>query len=289
MDTPQNNTHTAQAPSRGFSALAKKHFTLKNALNLLLFGLFCYAFTLFVVRGASNMGYFWQWYRLSAVFLLGGDGSFFSGSLWRGLETTLRLSLFSLIPAILLALLVTEMRLSGGIVEKALAVGYVQFIRNTPLLVQILFMYFVLAPFFDFDAQLSAIIALTLFEGAYMSEIFRGGFLSVGWGQWEAAYSLGLSRFTVVRAIILPQAVRNVLPPLLSQCVSLVKDSSLASVISVAELTHNGKVEAASSLLALEIWLTVALVYLALSLILSGLAWLLRLYLRRGDRGGGLA
>lgn len=250
----------------------------RNMLELALFAAFMLGLLALLVHNAASIEYFWQWYRLEQVFLVDNSGSFWGGHLWQGLLLTLQISAASLFFALLLALLTTQARLFGGVVERALASGYVQVIRNTPLMVQILFIYFVIAPGFKVEAVPCAIVAISLFEGAYISEIFRAGVLSVPVGQWEAAQSLGLSRYTSFTSVVLPQATRKVLPPLLSQSVSLVKDSSLASVISVAELTQMGNIAVSGSFMSLEIWLSVALVYLLVSLFLSFIALLLRVY-----------
>jgi polar amino acid transport system permease protein len=163
---------------------------------------------------------------------------------------------------------------------RVVAQGYVELIRNTPLLIQLFFIYFVVAPVLDISAFTAAVLTLSLFEGAYASEIFRAGIQSVQIGQWEAAYSLGLSRFDTYRKIILPQAIRRILPPLTGVAVSLVKDSALASTIAVYELTQQGQLVIADSFLTFEIWFTVAAIYLAVTISLSWVASVLerRLY-----------
>jgi polar amino acid transport system permease protein len=146
---------------------------------------------------------------------------------------------------------------------------YLEVIRNTPLLVQLFFIYFVLAPVFDISAFTSAVLALSLFEGAYASEIFRAGIVSIHRGQWEAAFSIGLNTSQTYRLIILPQAIRRILPPLTSQAVSLIKDSALVSTIAIYDLTMRGQVIIAETFLVFEIWFTIAAMYLFITLILS--------------------
>lgn len=269
---------------------ARRVLTPKNLLEFGLYLLFCATLIKIVVDGASSTGYFWQWYRVDRVFFSGeladGGSSLLASPLMRGLGMTLRIGGVSMLLALGIALAATAMRLGGGPVARGFALAYVQTIRNTPLLVQILFIYFVAAPGLGLAAEPSAVIALSLFEGAYMSEIFRAGILSVPRGQWEAAVCLGLPPSYAARTVVLPQAVRNALPPLLSECVTLVKNTSLASVISVTELTFMGKKTISDTFMSLELWLTVALVYLCLSLVMSGLAWLLRQWLNRGWASG---
>lgn len=267
-------------------ALRARIFTPGNMLGVCLYAAFCLLVLGVIIKGASSTSYFWQWYRVDGIFFTGtgpdGIKSLWHSPLVRGLGMTLRIGAASMCMALFIALAATAMRLGGGPAARALAVAYVQLIRNTPLLVQIFFIYFVIAPSFSLAAEPSAIIALSLFEGAYMSEIFRAGALSVPRGQWEAAVSLGLPSACAAKEVMLPQAVRNALPPLLSECVTLVKNTSLASAISVTELTFAGKKTISDTFMSLEIWLTVALVYLCLSLFMTALAWLLRQWLNRG-------
>jgi polar amino acid transport system permease protein len=147
--------------------------------------------------------------------------------------------------------------------------GYLELVRNTPLLVQLFFIYFVLSPIFEISAFASAVLTLSLFEGAYASEIFRAGILSIHRNQWEAAFSLGLGTWRTYRLVILPQAVRRILPPLTSQAVSLVKDSALVSTIAIYDLTMQGQAIIAETYLVFEIWFTVAAIYLGVTLALS--------------------
>ena len=147
--------------------------------------------------------------------------------------------------------------------------GYLEAVRNTPLLVQLFFVYFVIAPILGIDRFLAAVLALSLFEGAFASEIYRAGIVSIHKGQWEASYSLGLSTYHSYRYIILPQALRRILPPLTSQAVSLLKDSSLVSVIAVYEMTMQANAIVAETFLVFEVYFTIAAVYLILAVVLS--------------------
>jgi len=138
--------------------------------------------------------------------------------------------------------------------------------------VQIFFIYFVLAPVLDISRFASAVMALSLFEGAYASEIFRAGIVAVASAQWEGAFSLGLNRWQVYRLVILPQAIRKMLPPLTGQAVSLVKDSALVSTIAIYDLTMRGQEIIAETYLVFEIWFTIAVLYLVLTISLSTFA-----------------
>jgi polar amino acid transport system permease protein len=186
-----------------------------------------------------------------------------------GLKITLQISLISLIFALIIGLLTAVFRLSNSFVARWLAIIYLETSRNTPLLIQIFFIYFVLGPMLGIERMFAAILALSLFEGAYASEIFRSGIQSVDRGQIEAAESLGLTTFNTYRHIIIPQAIRTVLPPLTSQAISLIKDSALVSTIAIYDLTMQGQALIAESYLTFEIWFTVAAIYLSITLFLS--------------------
>jgi polar amino acid transport system permease protein len=161
------------------------------------------------------------------------------------------------------------MRLSESWLARGFARMYLEAARNTPLLVQIFFMYFVIAPILGIDRFLAAILALSMFEGSYASEIYRAGIVSINKGQWEASYTLGLSTYQTYRYIVLPQAIRRILPPLTSQAVSLIKDSSLVSVIAVYEMTMYANEIVSETFLVFEIFFTIAAIYLALTITLS--------------------
>ncbi len=182
---------------------------------------------------------------------------------------TLQISFVSIIIAFILGLVSALLRLSNSFVGRFISYGYVETIRNSPLIVQIFFMYFAVAPIFNISAFASAVIALSLFEGAYLSEIMRAGIVSIKKGQWEAAWSLGLGRVQTYRYIILPLAMRRVLPPLTGQAVSLIKDSALVSTISIYDLTMVGQSIVADTFLSFEVWFTVALLYLMMTVPLS--------------------
>jgi polar amino acid transport system permease protein len=152
-----------------------------------------------------------------------------------------------------------------------------ELIRNTPLLVQLFFIYFVFAPVLGIGRFTAGVLALSLFEGAYASEIFRAGIVSIDKGQWEAAHSLGLSAIHTYRYIILPQAIRRILPPLTSQAVSLIKDSALVSTVAIYDLTMQAQVIISETFLTFEVWFTVAAIYLVLTVVLSTIADILTL------------
>lgn len=233
------------------------------------------ALTWITGTGTTKLGYNWQWYRVPQHLLSYEDGKWIAGPLIDGLMVTFEITGASLILAFSLGLMSALCRLSDSYLARMVSRVYLELIRNTPLLVQLFFIYFVLAPLFDLSRFVSAVLALSLFEGAYASEIFRAGIVSIHKGQWEAVHSLGLSAFDTYRRIILPQAVRRILPPLTSQAVSLVKDSALVSTIAVYDLTMRGREIISETFLAFEIWFTIAAIYLiinvSLSIVVSGM------------------
>jgi polar amino acid transport system permease protein len=226
----------------------------------------------FMTRGAEQLGYNWQWYRAPRYLFSIENGRFTVGPLLEGIQITLLVATLSLILSFVFGLAVALLRFSDSFAARLLARVYLEGVRNTPLLIQIFFIYFVLGPVLGIGRLASAVLALSLFEGAYASEIFRAGIASIHRGQWEAAYSLGLSTFHTYSRVILPQAVRRILPPLTSQGISLIKDSALVSTISIYDLTMRGQMIVAETFLTFEIWFTVAGLYLILNLSLSFLA-----------------
>lgn len=222
-----------------------------------------------ILRGASEQGYFWQWYQVPKYLFTLEDGTFTLGPLLQGLKVTLNITWIAMILTYAIGLITALLRLSDSIVGRAVARVYLELARNTPLIVQLFFIYFVVAPVLGIDRLFAAILALSLFEGAYASEIYRSGIVSLPKGQWEAAHSLGLTRFDAYRKIILPQAIRRVLPPLTSQTISLIKDSSLVSVIAVYEMTMQANAIVAETFLTFEIYFTIAGIYLFITVLLS--------------------
>ncbi len=222
-----------------------------------------------IYLSATGLNYRWQWYRIPRYFFRFQDGRLVSGPLIKGLLFTFQISGLSLVLSFLIGLVVALLRLSGSLVGRFLARVYLELIRNTPLLVQLYLLYFAVGPIIGLGRYASAVLALSLFEGAYASEIFRAGIVSIRKGQWEAAYSLGLSGFDMYRDVILPQAVRRVLPPLTSQAINIIKDSALVSLVALSDLTLQAKLIASDTFLTFEIWFTAAGVYLVITVALS--------------------
>ena len=233
------------------------------------------AVTWVMASGTERLGYVWHWYRIPQYIFSLHDNTFRAGPLLHGLMVTFRITAASLVLAFIFGMVSALFRLSRSYVAKIVSRGYLELIRNTPLLVQLFFVYFVLSPILDISRFTSAVLALSLFEGAYASEIFRAGIVSIHKEQWEAAYSLGFTTFHTYYYIVLPQALRRILPPLTSQAVSLVKDSALVSTIAIYDLTMQGQAIIAETYLTFEVWFTIAAMYLVITVTLSSLVHLL--------------
>ena len=235
------------------------------AIYLTVMGLIVYgAFT-----GAQDMGYNWQWHRVPQFLWSFTDDGFQLGEIFYGLGTTIRLSVTSFAFATLLGLVVALLRLSGLVVGSAVAVAFLEFIRNIPLLVLLYLFYYVLGPIFGLDRYTASVLTLAVFHAALISEILRAGINAVATGQWEAAKSIGMTTAQTYRYIILPQSVRFMLPPMTGEMVHLIKSSAIVSVIAVAELTTIGRNIISDTFMSFEIWFTVAAVYMVLTLALS--------------------
>ena len=228
-----------------------------------------------IVIVTGRVPYTWHWFRVPRYLIEETETGSKPGLLLQGLSVTVAISGISLVLTFAIGLITALLRLSNSIGANIIARCYLELIRNTPLLIQIFFIYFVVSPILDLSRFTSAVIALSLFEGAYTSEIIRGSILAIKRGQWESAHSLGLSTVDTYRFIILPQAVRIIIPPLTSQAISLVKDSALVSTIAIFDLTMRGSAIVAETYLTFEIWFTVAAIYLIITGALSGLVRML--------------
>lgn len=190
-----------------------------------------------------------------------------------GAGVTLEITLLSVGFGFLIGMVVGIARLAGSKLLRLGAAVYVDFIRGTPLLVQIFIIYFALPAIFKVrvDPFVAAIIACSINSGAYVAEIFRAGIQSIDKGQMEAGRSLGMSWQQTMRYIIMPQAFKRVIPPLGNEFIAMLKDSSLVSVIGFEELTRRGQLIIAKTYGSFEIWTTVALLYLVMTLTISRL------------------
>lgn len=159
-----------------------------------------------------------------------------------GIEYTVGISAISVVLGFLIGILLAFMRLSKVKVFKWLGTAYVEFVRGTPLMVQILFVYFGLGVIVNIPAVISGIIAVSLNSGAYVCEVIRGGILSIDKGQDEAARSLGLNSHDTMFSVVLPQAIRNIWPALGNEFVSLIKETSIVSIIGVSDMIYQLKI-----------------------------------------------
>ena len=181
----------------------------------------------------------------------------------QGIEYTLMLAVVSVLLAVIPALMLALMRLSKNKLIHAISGAYIALFRSTPLLVQLSIIYFglfgviniprySLFGFVDISRFIPGVVALALNSSAYVAEIFRAGILAVDKGQTEASRSLGLSAWQTMRLVVLPQAIKNILPALVSQFIACIKETSLASVFFIRELTTAYKTVQASTFLALQ-------------------------------------
>ncbi len=213
--------------------------------------------------------YHWQWKRACNYILRYRGGEWIIGPLLEGLWVSLKIVGASFVLALFLGLGTALLRYIPSRVGQTLAAAYVGLVRNTPLLIQLFVMYFVLAPVFQLSPFWAAAWTLAAFEGAYMAEIFRAGIEALPKSQWDAAYSLGFNARQIFTHVLLPQALRRILPPLTGQSVSLVKDSALVSAIAIPDLTMQAQIVIADTFLSLELWILVAVMYVMISLLLT--------------------
>ncbi len=152
---------------------------------------------------------------------------------------------------------------------------YVEVVRGIPLLIQLFYIYYALGKFIALPAMLSAVIAMGFCYGAYISEIFRAGMAAIPKGQMEASLALGFTRPQTIIFVILPQTFRSILPPIGNEFIALLKDSSLVSILAIADLSRRGREFSAATFTHFETYTVIALVYLTITLIMSkGVAYL---------------
>lgn len=272
-------------------------FSILDGLLLLLLVSFC---GFIIYRMFWGMNYKWNW-SIIPSYLIYSDpatGSLRANSLLQGFIITIKLSIWGMLLATLVGFITGLFRTSPRLFFRLLGNSYVSIIRNTPPLVLVFIFYyfisdqlFTLVGFEDFirglnreyldtitflftkpellTPFLSGTLTLALFQGAYIGEIVRAGIQAVDTGQWEASSALGLSRFSQMRDIIMPQAIRTMLPPLANEFINTIKWSSIVSIISIQELTFQGMQIMASTQATLEIWITITAMYLVLCLLLS--------------------
>jgi polar amino acid transport system permease protein len=262
-------------------------------------------------RVQVGLTYHWNWEAIPQ-YLFRYDAQnqrWVANVLVEGFIATIRLSAWATFLAILIGTAMGMLRIGRSLFRRLIGGTYVELTRNLPPLVLIfIFYYFVSNQIFSlFDVEgfvrrqpeafrrvlalllaepgqlsafLSALVTLAVFEGAYITEIVRAGVQSIERGQWEAASALGFSRWARMRHVIMPQAMVRILPPLGGQFISTIKDSAIVSVISIQELTFQGMELMATTYYTFEVWITITLLYLVLtlscSLVVSGLEKRLR-------------
>ncbi len=290
--------------------MTSRQTKITDRVLLLLVVVFC---GIFFWRLFFSLNYQWNW-QVVGNYLLhpARDGQGVeAGLLLEGLFITLRISVYGMIIALLTGFPVALFRTSNRLFFRMTGRVYVEMVRNLPALVLVFIFYYfisdqILAPLGleekirSCDQQtrrllsifftrpelliqfLSGVFTLGLFQGAYVAEIIRGGIESVPAGQWEAGSALGLSCWQQLYRIILPQAMRIMLPQLANEFINTIKWSSIVSIISIQELTYNGMQVIASTGATMEVWLVVAAIYLIVCLMLS--AGVRRLELRYGGK-----
>ncbi len=212
----------------------------------------------------ARLDYAWNWgvvWQYRAVF-------------WQGFVNTVLVSSGAIVLGLCIGLLGGLARVSENLWARELAGIYVWVFRGTPLLTQITIFYFCLGVVIHVDSPfLTGMAALAFFAGAYITEMVRAGIESINHGQWEAARSTGLTHAQTLRHVVFPQAVRRIIAPVTGQFVSLIKDSSLLSVIAVRELTKSAEMVNAATYKTFEAYLPLALFYLLLTYPLSVLTY----------------
>ncbi len=277
---------------RSWKKMNKFDYSLLGAL--LIFGV--YILYNLVINISLNFGSI-----LNYIYRYNNAGEFVFGVLAKGLFTTIRLGFWSILLALLIGLLVGSLAAHKKGFASLPSKMYIQLVRNTPPLILLFIIFFfasyiftepilnfefylskspkivqdifytLVAPKGKLDIMFAATLTLGLYEGAYLAEIFRGGIESIPKAQWEAGQSQGLSKFQVIRLIILPQTFKLVLPALVGQAISTFKDSALASIIALPELTFQSMEVMTATNITLELWLIVALFYFIISFVLEKL------------------
>lgn len=266
-------------------------------LDVVIIALLIIASAVVFYRIKVGLNYKWNW-AVVPQYLFRYDelkGKWVANFLIQGFATTIRLSIWGTVLATIIGVIMGLCRTSTNLFLRLVSRVYVEAIRNTPPLVLIFIFYFfigdqifsamgidefirsrsestqrilttLIAPPEFFVAFLSALLTISLLEGAYIAEIVRSGIQSIEKGQWLASKALGFTKWQQMRHVILPQAIQRILPPLAGQFISLVKDSSIVSVISIQELTFQATELMAATSMTIEIWLVVAALYMTLTL-----------------------
>lgn len=268
-----------------------------------------FGYVLLTIEGTLN--YSWRWHLIPGYIVSWHTTreEYFANLLLQGLIATIRISIYALILAVILGTILGIARTASNLTVRMLARTYLELLRNIPPVVVVFIFFFFLSQqlidFLDlerwargiarqddnaiwefffgnmrrFPSLVSGVIVLALFESAFVGEIIRAGIQSIPKGQHEAARSIGMSRWQELRYIVLPQALKKVVPPLANQFITLIKDSSIISLISVQELTYKTVELVASTRMIFEAWITTAAFYFVICFSLS------RLFARLERRG----
>ena len=185
---------------------------------------------------------------------------------WRGIGVTLAYTAGTITFGLIIGLLIGLGRLTKSKLLNIPLVGFIEIFRCTPLLVQIVWFYYALPVVLGIQipATVAAVLTLSCYTGAFYAEIFRGGIVSIERGQWDAARALGLKPWMMMRQVILPQAVRRMIPPFVNQSITQLKNTSLVSTIAVPDLLYNGQLITADTYRPLEVYTVVAVIYFVL-------------------------
>ncbi len=277
-----------------------------SIIDIVVIFLIITAISIFFSRMNSVLEYHWEWDIIPNYFFFqdSDSGELKANILVQGFVTTIKLSVWAILIGFSLGTISGVMGARGSFEQRFISRAYVEAIRNIPSLVLvIIFYYFVSSQFLNvlhidtwlrkssesvqqitgfffagpdqINSFISAVIALGIYEGAYVSEIVRGGIISIPQGQWEASFSIGLSKRKTFQLIILPQTLRKVAFPLANQFISTIKDTAIVSVISIQELTFQGMELMAATFLTFEIWITITLLYFILTFSISSMVALL--------------
>jgi len=187
----------------------------------------------------------------------------YRGLILEGLGVTIAYTLGTILLGLLIGLVAGLLRLSRNVLVTAPVVAYIEIFRCTPLLVQIIWFYYALPVVLGIDiaAPAAAGLVLSLYTGAFYAEIIRGGVNSIERGQWDAARAIGMRRAQIMRHVILPQAVKRMIPPFMNQSITQLKNTSLVSTIAVADLLYQGTIITAATYRPLEVYTMVAIIY----------------------------
>ena len=202
-----------------------------------------------------------------------------------GLGFTLLYTVGSIAFGLIIGLLVGLLRLSRNWLVTLPLIAYIEAFRCTPLLVQIIWFYYAFPVLvgIDMPAVVAGLLVLSLYTGAFYAEIFRGGVISIERGQWDAARAIGMRHVEVLRRVILPQAIKRMIPPFLNQSIIQLKNTSLVSTIAVSDLLYQGQLITSATYRPLETYTTVAMIYFAILFPLTLFAQGVEYRLQRSD------